>query len=90
MFTDCELEFGQATADNRSYRVNFDKIQKLLPDFKCQWTAEKGARQMHDIVHGIDMTEEVFRANPFTRLKMLMQFRKTGLLSDKLFWQAVA
>lgn len=87
VFTDCEVEIGQATADNRSYRVNFDKIQKLLPDFKCQWTAEKGARQMHEMFTRIAMTEEVFRADPFTRLKMLMKHRSSGLLSDRLYWQ---
>lgn len=90
VFTDCELEFGQATADNRSYRVNFDKIQRLLPDYKCEWNAKKGAQQMFDMFTAIGMTEATFRADPYTRLKMLMQFRKTGLLSDKLFWQSAA
>ena len=88
VFTDCEIEIGQPTADNRSYRVSFDKIQKLLPDYKCEWNAKKGARQMFDMFTAIEMTEEVFRANPYTRLKMLMHFRKVGLLNDKLFWQA--
>lgn len=87
VFTDCEVEVGQATADNRSYRVNFDKITKVLPDYKCQWNAEKGARQMYDMFERINMTEEVFRADPFTRLKMLMHYRKVGLLNDKLHWQ---
>ncbi|MGE3303100.1 MAG: NAD-dependent epimerase/dehydratase family protein [Hyphomonadaceae bacterium] len=87
VFTDCEIEIGQSTADNRSYRVNFDKIQRLLPEYHCEWTAKKGAQQMHDMFARIEMTEEMFRADPYTRLKMLMRFRKTGLLNDKLFWQ---
>lgn len=87
VFTDCEIEVGQATADNRSYRVNFDKIQRLLPDYKCQWTAEKGARQMHEVFERIGMTEAMFRAEPYTRLKMLLAHRKAGLLDDKLFWR---
>lgn len=90
VFTDCEIEIGQPTADNRSYRVNFDKIQRLLPDYKCEWNAKKGAQQMHDMFTSIGLTEEVFRADPYTRLKMLMKFRKHGLLNDKLFWQYAA
>jgi nucleoside-diphosphate-sugar epimerase len=87
VFPGCEIEIGQATADNRSYRVNFDKISKLLPDYKCQWNAEKGARQMYEVFQRIGLTEEIFRSDPFTRLKMLMHYRKTGLLNDRLLWQ---
>ncbi len=85
-FPGCELIVGEAGADNRSYRVNFDRIRRILPDFKCQWTAESGARQMHDVFAKIGMTEDEFRAPPYTRLKMLMKHRKTGLLDDKLCW----
>ncbi|OZB19939.1 MAG: NAD-dependent dehydratase [Rhodobacterales bacterium 34-62-10] len=85
-FPGCELEVGEPSADNRSYRVNFDKIGKVLPDFKCQWTAEKGAAQLHNIFRQIDMKEEDFRAPPYTRLKMLMKHRAAGLLDPKLYW----
>jgi len=85
-FPGCELIVGESSADNRSYRVNFDKIQRVLPGFKCKWTAESGARQMHELFAKISMTEEDFRAPPYTRLKMLMKHRKSGLLNDKLFW----
>ncbi len=86
-FTGCELDVGEKSVDNRSYKVNFDKIGTILPDFKCEWTAEKGARQMHDMFKAIGLTEEVFRSAPYTRLKMLMKHRSAGLLNDKLFWQ---
>lgn len=85
-FPGCELSVGAPSADNRSYRVNFDKIRRLMPDFECKWTAQSGAAQMHRMFKAIDMTEEVFRAAPFNRLKMLMKHRKAGLLDDALFW----
>lgn len=85
-FPGCELIVGEPSADNRSYRVNFDKIRRVLPDFECKWTAETGARQMHELFRHTAMTEETFRAPPYTRLKMLMQHRKAGLLDDRLFW----
>lgn len=85
-FEGCSLSIGEPSADNRSYRVNFDKIKKLMPDFDCQWTAEKGAAQMHRLFSAIEMTPEVFKAPPYTRLKMLMKHKSAGLLSDDLFW----
>ncbi len=87
-FPGCELSVGEASADNRSYRVNFDKIQKLMPDFKCNWTAETGAAQMHKMFKAINMDVDTFKAAPYTRLKMLMKWREAGLLTDDLFWTA--
>jgi nucleoside-diphosphate-sugar epimerase len=85
-FPGCGLSVGQPSADNRSYRVNFDKIQRVLPNFKCEWTAEKGARQMRELFERIGMTREVFTAEPYTRVKMLLKLRQLKLLDDKLFW----
>jgi nucleoside-diphosphate-sugar epimerase len=82
-----DLDIGEKSVDNRSYRVNFDKIGKLLPDYKCEWTAERGAKQMHEMFERIGLTDETFRSAPYTRLKMLLSHRKNGLLNDKLYWQ---
>ena len=32
-FPGCELTFGDPSADNRSYRVTFDKIREVLPGY---------------------------------------------------------
>jgi nucleoside-diphosphate-sugar epimerase len=85
-FPGCMLSVGAKSADNRSYRVNFDKIQRVLAGFACQWTAAKGARQMHELFERIAMTGEVFKSEPYTRLKMLLKLREQKLLDDKLFW----
>ena len=86
VFPECAIEVGPASADNRSYRVRFDKIRQLLPGFACRWDADKGARQLLEVFKRIDMTEDIFKAPPYTRLKMLMHFREIGLLDAKLFW----
>lgn len=89
-FPGCELSVGEPSADNRSYRVNFDKIQRLMPDFACKWTAEKGAAQMHRMFEAIGMDAEVFRSEPYTRLKMLMSLKARNLLDENLYWSGVA
>ena len=40
----CDVTFGTQGADNRSYRVSFEKIHRHLPSFSCQWDARRGAR----------------------------------------------
>lgn len=86
VFPACELETGASTADNRSYRVKFDNIKRLIPAFNCQWNARKGAEQMLELFQRTGMTTEVFQSEPYTRLKMLLKLRRSELLDDKLFW----
>ncbi len=86
-FPGCALHVGAPSADNRSYRVRFDRIKEVLPGFECAWTPERGARQMRAVFERIGMTAEDFGAAPFTRLKMLLRLRETGALDDNLFWR---
>jgi nucleoside-diphosphate-sugar epimerase len=85
-FPNCQLTFGSASADNRSYRVSFEKIRKHLPTFKCQWDARRGARQLHEVFKRIDMTPEVFQFRAFTRLKQLEYLIKTQQIDGHFFW----
>lgn len=87
VFPGCQVSFGQQGADNRSYRVSFDKIQNALPDFKCQWNARRGAEQLHDIFQRIDMTRETFLSPGFTRLKQLEHLIRTQQIDQNFFWK---
>ena len=86
IFTDCEITFGDEGADNRSYRVNFDKIHKHLPDFNCQWDVEKGVQQFYDLFRQIDMTDSDFQYRAFTRLKQLEYLIRTKQIDEHFFW----
>jgi len=86
-FPGCRLSFGAASADNRSYRVSFEKIRKRLPNFKCEWDARRGARQLYDLFKRIDMTPEVFQHRTFTRLKQLEYLIRTSQIDDHFFWK---
>jgi nucleoside-diphosphate-sugar epimerase len=89
-FPGCKLTIGQSGGDNRSYRVKFEKIAKVLPGFECKWTAEKGAAQLRNVFEQTGMTPETFKSEPYTRLKMLMKLRGLSLLDDKLYWRPLA
>ena len=85
-FTGCEVTFGEQGSDNRSYRVNFDKIHKHLPDFRCNWDVRRGVRQFHQLFERIDLGEAEFGDRPFTRLKQLEYLIRTGQIDDHFFW----
>jgi nucleoside-diphosphate-sugar epimerase len=86
VFTGCQLSFGDSGADNRSYRVSFEKINTMLPGFKCDWNAERGAKQLFDVFKQIEMTEETFLSRGFTRLKQLEYLIRTQQIDRDFFW----
>jgi nucleoside-diphosphate-sugar epimerase len=87
VFPNCKIEFGNNSGDNRSYRVEFDKIRQVLPGFKCRWDARRGARQMRSLFEHIAMSESDFTAPPFTRLKELQHLLKTRQIDADFHWR---
>lgn len=85
-FTGCQLTFGENGSDNRSYRVDFEKINKNLPGFKCDWNAERGAEQLFNLFQQIDLTSEDFLSRGFTRLKQLEYLIRTQQIDQDFFW----
>jgi nucleoside-diphosphate-sugar epimerase len=85
-FPGCQVSFGDSSADNRSYRVNFDKIRKHLPGFKCEWDAKRGAEQLAALFKRIDMASETFQFRTFTRLKQLEYLIRTSQIDRNFFW----
>ena len=85
-FTGCQLTFGENGSDNRSYRVDFEKINKNLPGFKCDWNAERGAEQLFNLFQQIDLTSEDFSSRGFTRLKQLEYLIRTQQIDRDFFW----
>jgi nucleoside-diphosphate-sugar epimerase len=85
-FAGCKLSFGAPSADNRSYRVSFEKIRKHLPSFKCAWDSKRGAQQLCELFKRIDMPQEIFQHRTFTRLKQLEFLIRTKQIDDRFFW----
>ena len=85
-FPGCRLSFGDQGSDNRSYRVSFEKINSQLPGFRCEWNAERGAQQLHDLFERIDMDRTVFEHRGFTRLKQLEYLLRTKQIDENFYW----
>jgi nucleoside-diphosphate-sugar epimerase len=86
-FAGCKVSFGPPSADNRSYRVSFEKIQKHIPGFQCAWDARRGARQLAALFQRIDMTPEIFLHRTFTRLKQIEYLIRTQQIDHNFFWR---
>jgi hypothetical protein len=87
VFPDCTVIFGTQGADNRSYRVSFEKICKVLPGFSCEWNAQRGAEQLCALFRRIAMSREIFVARPFTRLKQLEHLLRTEQIDSDFYWK---
>ena len=86
-FPGCALTFGARGADNRSYRVNFDKITSRLPGFRCQRDAHTGARELRAVFEKINLTREVFEFRAFTRLKQLEHLLQSAQIDERFYWR---
>jgi nucleoside-diphosphate-sugar epimerase len=89
-FPGCALTVGQSGGDTRSYRVSFAKIRERMPEFRCAWTAERGARQLKSVFERIGLTAEMFEAPPYTRLKELRWLQDTAQVDGRLYWREPA
>ena len=86
-FPGCEVTVGPPSGDNRSYRVNFDRIHNELPGYACRYTARDGARQLREIFERIGMTADTYQFRAFTRLKQIKYLQGTGQIDDEFFWR---
>ncbi len=85
-FPGCEVSFGAPGADNRSYRVAFDRIREVLPGYDTDWDARTGAMQLRRIFEAIDLDEATFTGRGHTRLKQIEYLMRTKQVDAELFW----
>lgn len=65
----CEVTFADdAGPDKRSYRVNCDKIQRVMPHFKPQWDARKGAESLYKSYLAQELTLDEFEGPRYQRI----------------------
>jgi nucleoside-diphosphate-sugar epimerase len=87
VFPGCELTTGKSSADNRSYRVSFDKISSKLPGFRCRWTARQGAEELRARFEQIEFDKATYEFRAFTRLKQIRYLSRSGQIDQDFFWR---
>jgi nucleoside-diphosphate-sugar epimerase len=74
--------------DLRCYRINCDKIRRMLPGFRPQWTARKGAQELYHAYRAVGLTREDMESDRYTRLRHIQLLQKSGQLDPSLKWSA--
>jgi nucleoside-diphosphate-sugar epimerase len=86
----CEIAFAEgAGPDKRNYRADFSKIARVLPSFRPQWDARKGARQLYEAYKSIGLKVEDFEGPRYRRIDQIRQLMAAGTLSADLRWTSV-
>jgi nucleoside-diphosphate-sugar epimerase len=81
----CRVEYARdAGPDTRSYRVSFDKITRMLPAFKPQWSARRGAEQLYQAYRQSDLTLAEFEGPRYQRIGHLKKLLSEGAVDDSL------
>jgi nucleoside-diphosphate-sugar epimerase len=84
---DCQIEYAQdAGPDKRTYRVDFGKIARLLPEFKPQWDARKGAQELYEAYKACDIKLDEFEGPKYKRIDHIKKLLGDGLLDSTLRW----
>jgi nucleoside-diphosphate-sugar epimerase len=87
----CEVGFApDAGPDKRSYRVSFEKIKRVLPEFKPQWDARKGAEQLYAAYRSSQVTLEEFEGPRYQRIAHIRKLMSEGILGPDLHLTAEA
>jgi len=72
LMPDARITFtGEVGADPRNYRVKFDLLSELLPDFELQYTLASGMEELHRKMLAHDFGREDFEGDQFVRLRWL-------------------
>lgn len=86
---DSRLEFApDAGPDKRTYRVNCDKILRVLPEFKPQWNARRGAEELLAAYQEIGLSLEEFEGPRYKRVAHIKELQAEGRLDQHLRWTA--
>jgi len=81
---DSKIEIAEnSNKDNRSYKVNFDKINQEL-GFKTKWNLNDGIKHIYEEMKKRNFSKEDFADKKFFRLQYLIWLMEQERINDKL------
>jgi nucleoside-diphosphate-sugar epimerase len=84
----CRIDYApDAGPDKRCYRVDCNRIARVLHNFKPQWTARRGIEQLYEEYKRIGLTLEEFEGPKFMRIAHVKSLIKEGVLDETLRWR---
>lgn len=75
---------AEAGPDLRNYRVDCDRIRRVLPGFRPRWTLRAGIEQLHRAYREAGLTEAAFFGDRYFRIRHIRALLERGELDRKL------
>ena len=72
--------------DKRCYRVNCDKINRTLPNFRPQWTARTGAQELYEAYRTMGLSAEDLERGRYLRMSHIQRLLQAEQLDASLRW----
>ncbi|MBK8047650.1 MAG: SDR family oxidoreductase [Anaerolineales bacterium] len=86
----CVVEYAaDASPDKRNYRVDFSKIERLVPGFKPVWNARLGAQSLYEAYVKEGVQVDAFEGAQFRRVDHIKLLISEGKLDPSLRWRQV-
>ena len=83
----CTIEYvAGGGPDPRSYRVDFTKLHRALREFRPEWNASFGAKELYSALQDAGITLADFQGRKYIRLGQFKYLLGAGLLDHTLRW----
>lgn len=83
----CHIEYAaDGGPDKRCYRINCDKIRRVLPNFRPQWNARRGAQELYEAYRAAGLSLDDLERGRYTRIHHIQRVMQTGQLDNSLRW----
>ena len=84
----CKVEYAiKKGSDLRSYRVDFSKLARTLPNLKLKWCVPLGVKQLYDKFEQVGLGLEEFQGRKYIRLAQLKHLLESEYLDSSLHWK---
>ena len=83
----CRIEYAvDGGPDKRCYRVSCEKIRRILPNFRTQWTARKGAQELYEAYQAVGLTSADLERGRYIRITNIQRLLRAGRVDASLRW----
>lgn len=79
-----------AKPDPRCYRVNCDKLPRLVPAFQPQWTAAAGVKHVYESIQRFGLRPDEFEGARYARLPHMKKLIADGVVDERFNYTAKA
>jgi len=83
----CRVEYAAAGGpDKRCYRINCDKLPRVLPSFQPKWTARQGAQELLEAYRAAKLSFEDIEQGRYFRINHIRRLESAGRLDRSMRW----